>query len=163
MSEPISLSIPTQYVARLRRLQQIVRLLDNAIPIPGTKQRVGLDPILGLIPGGGDTLSAALSGYIIVEAALMGLPRRTLLRMVGNLLLDTAVGSVPMLGDLFDVAFKANVKNLAAIETHLNSPQSSCKADKLFIALLIIGLILFALAVGSITVLIINAIGSLWR
>jgi hypothetical protein len=137
--------------------------LDNAIAIPGTNRRVGLDPLLGLIPGGGDTVSAALSGYIIVEAALMGLPRSTLLRMVTNLLADTVLGSVPLAGDLFDAAFKANSKNLQLIESHLQNPHPSAKADKLFIALLIVGLIGFALAVGSITVLTVSIVSRFWR
>jgi hypothetical protein len=144
---------------RLKRMRQLTRLLDSAISIPGTKQRFGLDPILGLIPGGGDTVSAALSGYIIVEAALMGLPRAALIRMVMNLLIDTAVGTVPVLGDVFDVFSKANVRNMQIVESHVQVPQPSAKADKLFIGLLIVGLIIFAIAVGSITVLVLNSIG----
>jgi hypothetical protein len=159
---PISALSPQQ-VVRLQRLRQVTHLLDNAIAIPGTNRRVGLDPILGLLPGGGDTLSAALSGYIIVEAAFMGLPRATLVRMVINLLTDTVLGSVPLAGDLFDVAFKANSKNLQLIEAHVQTPHPSPKADKLFIALLIAGLILFAIGVGGITVLTLTIISRFWR
>jgi Domain of unknown function (DUF4112) len=143
------------HAPRLRRMRQLSQLLDGAIVIPGTNQRIGLDPILGLIPGGGDTLSAALSGYIIIEAARMGLPRSALTRMVMNLVLDTVAGSVPVLGDIFDVFSKANLRNMQIVESHAQqASMPSAKADKLFIGLLIVGLLGFALAVGFITVAI---------
>jgi hypothetical protein len=150
------------HAPRLKRMRQISQLLDGAIAIPGTKQRIGLDPILGLIPGGGDTVSAALSGYIIVEAARMGLPRKALIQMVMNLAIDTVVGSVPVLGDIFDVVSKANLRNMQIVESHAKSAAPSAKTDKLFIGLLILGLILFALAVGAITVAIWSFIGNLF-
>ncbi len=148
---------------RLKRLRQLSRLLDSAILIPGTNQRIGLDPVIGLIPGGGDTISAALSGYIIIEAALIGLPREALVRMVMNLLIDTVVGSVPVVGDVFDVVSKANLRNMQIVESHVKAPQTSAKADKLFIGLLIVGLLVFAIAVGAITVLVLSLLSNLWR
>lgn len=152
------------HAPRLRRMRQLSQLLDGAIAIPGTKQRIGIDPILGLIPGGGDTVSAALSGYIIVEAARMGVPREALMRMVGNLLLDTVVGSVPVVGDIFDVVSKANFRNMKIVESHIQTPASiSTKTDKLFIGLLIVGLIIFALAVGGITVLVWSLVANSFR
>jgi Domain of unknown function (DUF4112) len=145
------------HAPKLRRMRQLSKLLDGAIVIPGTKQRIGLDPILGLIPGGGDTVSAALSGYIIVEAARMGLPRKALMQMVGNLLIDTVAGSVPVVGDIFDVFSKANIRNMQIVETHVQLPATTtAKTDKLFIGLLILGLLGFAIAVGFITVAIWN-------
>jgi predicted small integral membrane protein len=153
------------HAPRLRRMRQLSKLLDGAIAIPGTKHRIGIDPILGLIPGGGDTLSAALSGYIIVEAARMGLPREALMRMVGNLLLDTVVGSVPVVGDVFDVISKANFRNMQIVENHIQTfaPTSSAKTDKLFIGLLIAGLIIFAIAVGGIAVLVWSFVANSFR
>jgi Domain of unknown function (DUF4112) len=142
------------HAPRLKRIRQLSQLLDGAIVIPGTKYRIGLDPILGLIPGGGDTVSAALSGYIIIEAARMGLPRKALMQMVGNLVIDTVAGSVPVVGDVFDVFSKANMRNMQIVESHAQAPIPSAKTDKLFIGLLIIGLLGFALAVGFITVAI---------
>ncbi len=135
-------------------MRQLTKILDHAIPIPGTKQRVGLDPILGLIPGGGDTLSAVLSGYIIIEAARMGLPRAALIRMVGNLVLDTVVGSVPFFGDIYDTVSKANVRNMQIVESHVKAPTPNTKPNRLFIALLIVGIIIFALAAGAISMLV---------
>lgn len=149
------------HAPKLKRMRQISQLLDGAIVIPGTKQRIGIDPILGLIPGGGDTVSALMSGYIIIEAARMGLPRRALMQMVGNLLIDTAAGSVPVVGDIFDVVSKANLRNMQIVESHIQlSPSSTTPkpVDRAFIILLVIGLILFALAVGTITLMIGKAI-----
>jgi Domain of unknown function (DUF4112) len=149
------------HAPRLKRMRQLSRLLDSAIVIPGTKKRIGLDPIIGLIPGGGDTVSAALSGYIIVEAAMIGLPREALIRMVMNILIDTVVGSVPIFGDIFDVFSKANLRNMQIVESHLKSPEPRQKADKLFIALLIVGLLMFAIVVGGITVLVLSLLNNL--
>ncbi len=151
------------YASRLKRMRQISRVLDSAMVIPGTKQRIGLDPILGLIPGGGDTISAGLSSYIIIEAARMGLPREALIRMVMNVLIDTVVGSVPIFGDIFDVFSKANLRNMQIVESHVKAPQPSAKADKLFIGLLIVGLIIFAVVVGGISLLVLSLISNLWR
>jgi hypothetical protein len=152
------------HAPKLQRIRQLSQLLDGAIVIPGTKQRIGLDPILGLIPGGGDTLSAALSGYIIIEAARMGLPRAALMQMVGNIAIDTLVGSVPVLGDIFDVFSKANLRNMQIVESHVQAPPPiTAKTDKLFIGLLIIGLIVFALAIGGIAVLVWSAISNSFR
>jgi Domain of unknown function (DUF4112) len=150
------------HAAKLKRMRQLSQLLDGAIAIPGTKQRIGIDPILGLIPGGGDTVSAALSGYIIIEAARMGLPRKALVQMVMNLVIDTVTGSVPILGDIFDVVSKANLRNMQIVESHAKSPVSTNKVDKLFIGLLIVGLIIFALAVGGISVLIWSFVSNLF-
>jgi hypothetical protein len=83
-NDRLTTDLHVTHAPRLKRMRQLTKILDGAISIPGTKQRFGLDPILGLIPGGGDTVSAALSGYIIIEAALMGLPREALIKMVMN-------------------------------------------------------------------------------
>ena len=139
------------HAPRLKRMRQLSQLLDGAIVIPGTKRRIGLDPILGLIPGGGDTVSAALSAYIVIEAAQMGLPRAALMRMVTNIAIDTVVGAVPVLGDIFDVFSKANLRNMQIVESHAQAPAPSAKTDRLFIGLLIAGLIILVLTVGFAT------------
>jgi hypothetical protein len=97
--------------ARARRVRTLARLLDNAIPIPGTRFRFGFDAIVGV--GG------VLSGYIILEAARAEVPTITLVRMLMNVGIDTLVGAVPALGDLFDAAWKANVRNVVLLERHL--------------------------------------------
>jgi hypothetical protein len=106
----------------LDNARALARILDTAVGVPGTKIRVGLDAILGLIPGAGDAVSAALSGYIILAAARAGASKPVLLRMVGNVVLDTLIGSVPVVGDLFDVAFRANARNVALLERHAVDP-----------------------------------------
>lgn len=153
-SDNLAIDLHPSHAPRLKRMRQLTKLLDNAIAIPGTKQRIGLDPILGLIPGGGDTVSAALSGYIIIEAARMGLPRSSLIRMVGNIILDMVVGAVPFVGDIYDTVSKANVRNMQIVESHVKLPQPSAKVDRLFIGLLIIVIIALALAAGAISVLV---------
>ena len=133
-------------------MRSLSYILDNAIPIPGTSHRVGVDPILGLLPGAGDFLGTAFSAYIVMEAAMLGLPRQTLVRMVFNILLDELAGSVPLLGDWFDFAFKANSKNMALLEAHMASPQPSKRADWWFIILLLGVLILFVIAITAISI-----------
>jgi hypothetical protein len=98
-----------------QRLQRVAWLLDAAFRIPGTQQRFGLDALIGLIPGVGDTLGALLSTYIIVEAARRGASVWTVTRMLGNVAVETLIGAIPLLGDLFDVVFKANMRNLALL------------------------------------------------
>jgi hypothetical protein len=97
---------------RLARLRFLARLMDSAVAIPGTNIRFGLDSIIGLIPGAGDALSAGVSLYIVYEAAQLGATRKQLTMMLGNIALDTLAGSVPVLGDVFDLTFKANIRNL---------------------------------------------------
>src|SRR5690606_29030914 len=96
------------------------RLLDTSLGIPGTKIRFGLDPLLGLIPGGGDLVSLLMSGYVLHQARRLGLPRHLMTRMIMNVGIDAVAGAVPLVGDLFDVAFKANVRNMKLIEEHLH-------------------------------------------
>ena len=96
-----------------RALGRLAWLLDEAFRIPGTNQKVGIDPLIGLVPGVGDAIGALLSTYIIVEAARRGAPVWTVVRMLGNVAVETLVGAIPILGDLFDVVWKANMRNLA--------------------------------------------------
>ncbi|MEX2015297.1 MAG: DUF4112 domain-containing protein [Candidatus Hydrogenedentales bacterium] len=116
MSEPIQLErvIPTTKEREdiLRQVRALADLLDSKFAIPGTNFRFGLDPILGLIPGVGDAVSMALSAYIISQAQRLGLPRHVMARMVLNVLIDGLIGSIPLVGDVFDVLFKANRRNL---------------------------------------------------
>lgn len=96
-------------------IRRLAWWLDDAVRIPGTQQRVGFDALIGLIPGVGDTLGALLSTYIIVEAARRGASVWMVARMLGNVGLETVIGAIPLLGDLFDVVFKANQRNLAIL------------------------------------------------
>ena len=108
-----------QQLNKLKRIRKIAKLLDTAIGIPGTKIRFGLEPILGLIPGGGDLITAAISGYMIYLATSFGLEKSEILKMIKNVAIDTAIGSVPVVGDLFDAYFKSNIRNLEILENHI--------------------------------------------
>jgi hypothetical protein len=107
--------------ASLQRLEKLAKLLDSALPIPATSLRIGLDGLLGFIPGIGDAAGAAMSAYLIFEAARLGLPVTTLLRMAGNVAIETVIGAVPIVGDLFDIGWKANLKNFALVRGHVAS------------------------------------------
>jgi hypothetical protein len=146
------MSQPTTVITKVNQLRRLSQLLDNAIPIPGTRFRLGIDPILGLIPGGGDSVAGALGAYIIVEAARMGLPRKILSQMVGNIVLDSLAGIVPVVGDVFDVGWKANVRNIALLEKHLHLTKRR-KGDKLFLIGLIALLAFIVLGFATITLL----------
>lgn len=120
-------------------LRRLARLLDAAVRIPGTDIRIGLDPLLGLLPGVGDSLSSLLSGWLVVRAAGLGASPATLARMVGNLLVDAAVGTIPVLGDLFDVGWRANERNLVLLEGQLADPVRRRKRDRgLVIAVVVV-------------------------
>lgn len=103
----------------LTRIRRISRLMDTAFKIPVLGLKVGWDPVLGLIPGLGDLIATAISAYVIVLAARFGLPRGILAQMVFNIGLEAVVGTVPLVGDLFDAFYKSNVRNLKLLEAHL--------------------------------------------
>jgi hypothetical protein len=114
-----ALSIDDSKRARLQRLRRLTKLLDSAFLIPGTNWRIGLDPIIGLIPGAGDLVTAALSVYIVVEAHQLGARRGTMARMVLNVAIDFLGGAIPLVGDIFDAAWKCNLRNLSLLEKEI--------------------------------------------
>lgn len=103
----------------LRRVEAVAYLMDDAFRVPGTDVRFGLDPVVGILPVAGDGAAALFSLYIVAEAAVAGVPPATLLRMVAIVGVDAVVGSVPLLGPLFDAVWKANTWNVATLERHL--------------------------------------------
>jgi len=105
--------------ATLRRLERLAHWLDDRWRVPGTSQRVGLDGLIGLIPGIGDLATGLLAAYILFEAHRLGVPNTVFARMLVNLGLDVVAGSVPVLGDLFDVGWKANRRNVDLLRRHL--------------------------------------------
>jgi hypothetical protein len=98
--------------AAVERMETVTTLLDSGIELPVVDIEVGIDPVLGLVPGGGDLVAGVISLYVIAEAALLGVSTVTLARMLFNVALDTAVGTVPVLGDAFDVLWRANDRNV---------------------------------------------------
>ncbi len=139
----------------LVQIRSLSHIMDNAIPIPGTSYRIGIDPLLGLLPGVGDWLSGIVSAYMLFLALRLGLPVATLTRMVGNLVVDLLLGMVPAIGDIFDFAYKANARNLRLIESYLDTssepPLSDRSRQTLPIGILVVGLVvvfIVAIALG---------------
>ena len=139
---------PPERLARVRRLS---RALDSAVTIPRTSVKVGLDPIVGVLPWVGDVVPTAASAYIVAEAAALGVPRATLLRMCLNLLVDAVVGSIPLLGDAFDVVWRANDRNVRLLEARLADP-SGRQRDRRAVAVLGVAVFVSVLAVGAVGV-----------
>ena len=144
-------SSPGESVPTVRRL---ARLLDAAVRVPGTNIRFGLDAVLGLIPGAGDILGGVLSSFIIVQAARVGAPRSVLARMVMNVAIDSIVGAVPILGDLFDVGWKSNTRNAELLEQYVARPRTTRTASRwaviaavAAVALIVVGMIAVIVAV----------------
>lgn len=143
-------------VVDLETLRKLSNLLDNAFRVPGTSIGVGIDPLLGLLPGGGDFIGGLLSVYIVYSAAKMGVPKESLIKMASNIVFDCLAGTVPVVGDLLDVGWKANVKNMDLLETHLQSPKKSKKANRLFVFLLLAGLVFLVIGIAAVSALIIG-------
>jgi hypothetical protein len=131
----------------LRSVRTLARLLDEAVRIPGIGTKVGLDALIGLVPGAGDALGAALSGWVIILAARLGAPPAILARMAGNAALDALAGSVPLLGDLFDIGWRANSRNVALLERWLERPRETRATSMVVVVLLLV--LLAALVVGA--------------
>jgi hypothetical protein len=122
---------------QLRWVDGFGRLLDTQYRIPGTRVRFGLDFLLGLIPGAGDILSLGMSGVLILTMARHGASGRLVAKMLGNVALDTLVGAVPVLGDLFDLAFKSNYRNLKLLREHYESGAHTGSARPVLIGALV--------------------------
>jgi hypothetical protein len=122
--------------------------LDSSIAVPGTRWRVGLDALIGLVPGIGDLIGTALSAFIVAAAARRGLPGSVLLRMVLNVGLEAIVGAVPILGDLFDAAWKANQRNVSLLRQYEAVPHRAQAQSRLVVGIWLI--VLLAIAVGAV-------------
>jgi hypothetical protein len=144
-------------------LEQLAKLMDGVFEIPGTGIRFGLDAVLGLIPGLGDAATSIVSLMILQTASRHGLPRATMLRMAANVAIDFLLGSLPLVGDVFDVFWKSNEMNVALLQRHLAStPAETRRArrnDGWFVALLGVGLLLILAACVTVAYWIIASIG----
>lgn len=138
---------------RMDRLHRIAWLLDDLVRVPGTSRRFGLDPVLGLLPGGGDIAGGALSGYIVFAAARLGAPSSVLLRMGWNIVVDTLLGAVPLLGDLFDASWKANRRNVALLESYIEQPGSARRSSRLVLAGVLFVIAATVIGMAALTVL----------
>jgi len=120
--QPMGIALPMgNDPASIRlRIEAMEMLLERSFTIPGINRPVGLDAIVGLIPVVGDVITAAMGAYIVWEARNLGMPKWKLWRMAGNIAFDTAVGAVPLAGDLFDFLFRSNTRNLKIVKRHLD-------------------------------------------
>ena len=148
-----------QRIDHVHNVRQLAWLLDSAIPIPGTRFRVGLDALLGLLPGLGDAIGMLISTYIVVAGAQVGIPRSVLLRMVANVGLDALLGAVPFVGDLLDVAWRANARNARLLEEAMADPKRTGRASTwtlvgLALAVVLITAAGLALTVGLVVLLV---------
>jgi Domain of unknown function (DUF4112) len=112
---------PAERAKILKRITRIAKVMDTAIGIPGTRFRFGADSIIGLIPGAGDLVSMGISVYTLTLAAKLGAPKPLLVKMAANIAIDTGLGSIPVLGDIFDAYFKSNSRNLQLLQDYLKN------------------------------------------
>lgn len=119
----------------LDRLERYARLLDSAIRVPGTDLRIGLDALLGLIPGLGDALGTLLSLYIVWTARRWQLPVSVRARMLANVVIDGVLGSVPLIGDLFDLLWRANLRNVQLLRAYQDAPAATTRMSRLWMGL----------------------------
>ncbi len=143
------------------KVRALARVLDTAVRIPGTSITIGLDPIIGLVPGVGDFAGALLSGYIVLTSARMGVPPSVVARMILNLGVDTVVGAVPLAGDLFDVGFRANTRNAALLDRHLADPDRTVRSTRLAITGAVAGIALLAAAGIALAVVAVHGLNLL--
>ena len=115
-----SFARPKGRAERIARLDRLTTLLDTAFVIPGTRFRFGVDGLIGLVPGIGDAVTTALSLWIVYEAHRIGAPKHVIARMLGNVAIDGFVGAVPLAGDVFDVLWRANRRNMRILREHLD-------------------------------------------
>lgn len=131
-----------------KNLQQLAWLLDSSIPVPGTRLTVGIDALIGLFPVIGDLIGVALSSYILSQAAKLGAPRSVLWRMAFNIAVEGVVGIIPLAGDVFDAAFKANQRNVQLLDAWLDAPRRTERSTRAFAALLVFALVTVLVLVG---------------
>jgi len=130
--------------------------LDDAIRIPGTNIRFGLDPVIGLVPGLGDLLGGAASAYIILEAARAGASASILVRMAANVGIDTLIGALPVIGDLFDFAWKSNARNVRLLARHVDAPVETRRASTALLVAVLGTLALIAVGASVLAIYVIR-------
>jgi hypothetical protein len=142
------------------RLGRLAWLLDSSIPIPGTSFSIGLDALIGLVPVAGDLVGVLLSGYIVREAAALGVSRSILARMALNVAVEGLVGMIPFAGDIFDAAFKANQRNVRLLNAFLDQLVRTTRASRAFISGLLFLLLVLMVSTGVLGVLLVRWIWS---
>ena len=143
----------------LAEVEALAWLLDNSIPVPGTGgRRFGIDAVIGLVPGVGDLVSSAIGLFIVWRGARLGLPTVAVARMLAITAVDLAVGAIPIVGDAFDLWFKANTRNLAVMRSHLEQPDRSTRDDWLALLAIVGAALLVVALVGWLVASLLAAI-----
>lgn len=145
--EVVGASRAERFHAAERRIGRVTHLLDELVNVPGTPIKIGLDPVIGLVPVVGDAVAAGVGAWVIAEAARFGVPRVVLVRMVVNLLVDLGVGAIPLIGDVYDAFFRSNTRNLDLFRRHALDPDASTRSERAFFAgflLVIVGILWLA-------------------
>lgn len=130
---------PVEKAKTKKRLERLAWVLDSVIPLPGGF-KIGLDGLIGLIPVVGDGVTALLSSYVVGEGIRIGAPKSVILKMVGHLVVDTLLGAIPVVGDLFDIANRANHRNVELLQEYLEEPKEALVSSRLWIAAIILGI-----------------------
>ena len=155
--------LPPTYADRpqgLAEVEAIAWLLDNSIPVPGTGRRFGIDALIGFVPVVGDLVSGGIGLFVVWRGSRLGLPRIVVARMLANSAIDIAVGAIPVLGDAFDLWFKANSRNLAIIGRHLEHPETSTRSDWMILMGLVGLLVAIVALLGWFVVSLVSAIAT---
>lgn len=142
----------------LDEVEALAWLLDNSIPVPGTGRRFGIDALIGFVPVVGDLVSGGIGLFVVWRGSRLGLPRIVVARMLANSAIDFAIGAIPVIGDAFDLWFKANTRNLAIIRRHLEHPETSTRIDWLILLALVGGVVAVVVLLGWFVASLLNAI-----
>ncbi len=166
-SKPIDFEVlpPARRQREAPELSRLVAwLLDDLFRVPGTNFRIGLDPLIGLIPGVGDSSTAVFSSVILLHGLRAGVPRIVLVRMALNVLLNTLMGAIPGVGDLFSAWFKSNRRNVALLDRHSGAAtRASTRGDWAFVIALVAGVLAVAIATSLFTLLVLYKLVQLLR
>jgi Domain of unknown function (DUF4112) len=152
----VGLSRAERFAAAERRIGRVTHVLDELVSVPGTPIKVGLDPVIGVIPIAGDALAALVGVWVILEASRFGIPRVVLGRMVANLVVDLGIGAIPLIGDAYDLFFRSNSRNLELFRRHALEPGASTRGEQAFF----IGLLVLAIGLLWLLATFIGLLGS---
>lgn len=155
---PFSAGMQANRLDSTRRARDLARILDSAFRIPGTRLRFGLDPILGLVPGLGDAVGGGFGLYLLFQAYRAGAPAIVMFRMFANIAADVVIGAVPLLGDLLDAGYKANLRNLSLLERYLERPQQATRRSLIFFVILVSVLLLILAGAVWLTIAAVRAV-----
>jgi CDP-diglyceride synthetase len=144
---------------QLKRRHWLTWLMDASIPLPGG-YRIGLDGLIGLIPGAGDVIGGGISTWLLYQAYKQGLPKMVIARMLVNILIDAGLGSIPLVGDIFDFFWKANLKNAELLDRYKYSPEKTYRRSAIGNAIFLVGVVA---VVVLLMYLVITIVGALWN